>query len=214
MVSVTAAISVVIKSLNLAVSKSPGPIVSTPSHGLRLSHSYSLQVSKSPSLGRRLSYLLFILLISMPVLASPTDIDTEADAVLDAADGFFKAMKAKQYVAIWDGLSAKSRSTIVDDVGKAIKKAGLSVPPADEIEKDFRQGGTICQAYWNGILEDFSPDMLLKQAIWEMGPIKKDRAEVHIQYKKAQRPVLLRMYRESSRWKVGLVETFWGLRRW
>ena len=40
--------------------------------------------------------------------------------------------------------------------------------------------------------------------------MEKDRAEVLITRLGADRPAVLRMFREGGGWKAGLVETFWG----
>ncbi len=80
------------------------------------------------------------------------------------------------------------------------------------IATDFSMGGIIARSYWNGFLDNFDPAMVLEESRWEMGKIKGKQAEIIITYQSAERPAILRMYKEDDRWKVGLVETFWSRR--
>ena len=54
---------------------------------------------------------------------------------------------------------------------------------------------------------------MLEQSTWEMGPIGKQQAEIILQYKKAEQPARLKMFKEENQWKVGLIETFGTERR-
>jgi len=118
-------------------------------------------------------------------------------------------MKTGDYPAVWNLLTAKSRDTIVADTDEAIRKAGGSVIPKDQLREDFARCGTTCRQYWEGFLRRFDPDDALERSRWEMGTVEGDRAEVLITHRGADRPAVLRMFREGASWKVGLVETFW-----
>lgn len=61
------------------------------------------------------------------------------DAVISTAESAFKAMKQRNYPALWEMLSRKSQKTIVDNVAKAAKKAGAGVGKA-EVSRDFAEG--------------------------------------------------------------------------
>ena len=66
----------------------------------------------------------------------------------------------------------------------------------------------MAKAYWNSYLNAFDPNTLLEQSKWEMGAMKKDKAEISILYKKSTKPAVLLLYMEGNVWKVGLEETF------
>jgi len=119
-------------------------------------------------------------------------------------------MKNRDYRGIWGTLSAASRETIVNETRKAISRSGGEELPKEELRRDFGEGGSIARGYWNGFLERFNPDLVLEQSRWEKGPIGSDRAEIIILYKSAEKPAVLKLFREDGGWKVGLVETFWG----
>ena len=130
--------------------------------------------------------------------------DKEIDAILSSAEALFKYMKLKNYERIWTALTEKSKGIIINDTYKAegarYTKAALLV--------DFQKGGTIAKAYWDSYLENFNPDIVLTQSSWKMGKIEGNRAEIIIQYKKAENPAYLKMFKEGGIWKVGLEETF------
>lgn len=136
----------------------------------------------------------------------------DANAILDSADVLFKSMKGKDYKNIWNNLSAGSKNLIINDTLKAIKK---SVPSsestdysAEALERDFASGGPIAKGYWDGYMDNFNPNMVLEESKWTMGPIAKGKAEIVIQYKKAEKPARLQMVLEQGKWKVALIETF------
>ena len=83
----------------------------------------------------------------------------------------------------------------------------------EQIKDNFKTGGTIAQAYWNSYLDAFNPDMVLEQSRWEMGKVGKDRAQINIIYKKAERPAVIQMLKEEGAWRVGLAETFKSAKR-
>ena len=105
-------------------------------------------------------------------------------------------------------LTTKSKDTIVDDVYKELIKSNNSYS-RDQLKKDFDQNGNISKSYWDAFLTVFNPDMVLEESKWEMGLTEKDKSEIIITYKKAERPAILKMFKEDGQWKVGLVETFW-----
>lgn len=131
-------------------------------------------------------------------------------AILSAAEALFQTMKTGDYPATWRVLTEKSRERIVSDTGDAILRTGGPPVPKDRIREDFAAGGPISREYWKGFLRRFDPDEALEKSRWEMGASEKDRAEVLITRQGADRPAVLRMYREGDGWKAGLVETFWG----
>jgi hypothetical protein len=149
--------------------------------------------------------LAFVLMTALPVSAQ---MGMEADSVLKAGEAFFKAMKQKDYVDIWRLLSGKSRAAIAADV---TKRAGSTYSKA-QVETDLSIGGLIAKSYWDEYLFYFDPAIVLEQCKWEMGPIGKQQAEIILQYKKAEQPARLKMFKEENQWKVGLIETF-GIER-
>ena len=66
----------------------------------------------------------------------------------------------------------------------------------------------MAKAYWNSYLNAFDPDRVLEQSKWDIGAIKKDKAELNILYKKSAKPAVLLIYMEGNVWEVGLEETF------
>jgi len=78
-----------------------------------------------------------------------------------------------------------------------------------EVRRDSEEGGPLARNYWDAFLRRFDPDDALERSRWEMGPVKKDQAEVIITKHGAENPAVLVMRREEGSWKAGLVETFW-----
>ncbi len=66
----------------------------------------------------------------------------------------------------------------------------------------------MAKAYWNSYLNAFDPDRVLEQSKWDIGAMKKDKAEINILYKKSAKPAVLLIYMEGNVWEVGLEETF------
>ncbi|MBI5343521.1 MAG: hypothetical protein HZB63_09485 [Deltaproteobacteria bacterium] len=144
-----------------------------------------------------------------PALADGPD-KSLAD-ILSSAESLFKAMQAKNYTSVWAGLSAASRNTIIEETRKEIARNGAGKTASmEEVRRDFAEGGPIARGYWIGFMTHFDPGLVLEQSRWEMGKIAGDRAEILITYKTAEKPALLKLFRENGGWKVGLVETFWG----
>jgi len=159
--------------------------------------------------------------------ASPED-HPAVPAILARAESLFQSMKAHDYPAIFAALSAKSRETIVAETTSALAAAAMPAPsgtpiPADTpsavatdpgpgpeaVRRDFVAGGPIARDYWDAFLRRFDPDAALEHSRWEIGSVGKDRAEIRLTHRGADHPATLKMFREDSGWKVGLVETFW-----
>jgi hypothetical protein len=154
---------------------------------------------------------LFIQALFAPMAyAGPQD--DEVNTVLLSAESLFKAMKQKNYTAIWQYLSAESKKSTVEMVYKSLRKSKISLD-RERVGDDFAAGGELAKAYWDSYLNIFDPDTVLLQSRWEMGDIKKDRATINILYRKSNNPAILLLYREENRWKVGMEETF-RPRRW
>jgi len=140
------------------------------------------------------------------------DPDTQHDRILSSAETLFKTMERRDYQQIWRYLSAKSKDTIVKNTYKRMAKheggeRGVQ-HSEDQIKQDFTQGGVIAKAYWDGYLGAFDPCLVLVQSKWEMGKADKERAQIIVQHKKAERPAIIQMVLEDGEWKVGLIETF------
>jgi len=129
----------------------------------------------------------------------------EEGNILSSAESLFKSMKDRNYPAIWDLLSVKSRDAIVGNVYDECDKAGCL---EEEISGDFAAGGPIAKAYWDSYLAEFDPDMVLEHSRWQMGIVKDKIAVIILHYKKSKKPAILQMYKEEGTWKVGLEETF------
>ena len=91
----------------------------------------------------------------------------------------------------------------LDEARRAADDVGVELIDGCEISTRIPEGSVHVLAY------GFDPDDALERSRWEMGTVEEDRAEVLITHRGADRPAVLRMFREGGRWKVGLVETFW-----
>jgi hypothetical protein len=130
------------------------------------------------------------------------------DPILKSAETFFISLRDNEYGTAWNLLSEKSHNVIIDDVYKASRKSNEDINKEDII-KDFNSRGMMSENYWNSFLRTFDADMILERSQWEMGFLRKDKAEIIITYNKSRRPATLKMHKEKNTWKVGLVETFW-----
>lgn len=153
------------------------------------------------------AFSLVFIAISLFVVDTARANQKEVADILDSAEGFFKDLQNKSFTKAWQGLSEKSRNTIVSDIAKSISKE-VTIP-TEKIAEDMNTCGEICKSYWGGFLRSFDPDIALNQCKWEMGTISGNTAEIIITYKKAERPAILKMFKEQGKWRVGLVETFW-----
>lgn len=149
-----------------------------------------------------------LLAMGAPPATTPVPVASpEAEAVLAAAEGLFSAMKARNYPAVWRGLSAKSQRVIVKGVRKALAKVKIEATDA-QVRDDFARGGELARGYWDAYLVQFDPRSALEESKWDMGKVKKDEAEIVLLHKKSDHPAILKMFREDGAWKVGLDETF------
>ncbi len=82
-----------------------------------------------------------------PAFAKPPD--EALNAVLTSAEATFKAMKEKNYPAIWKTLTAKTKNSAVDAVYKASRKEKVEYQK-EIIIADFEKGGELAKAYWDG----------------------------------------------------------------
>jgi hypothetical protein len=170
-----------------------------------------------------------ILFLCLPAGATSPEDHPTVPAILDRAESLFQSMKVRDYPAIFAALSAKSRETIVAETSSALAAAAMQAPPGkatsadtppapaktsppglEEVRRDFVAGGPIARDYWDAFLRRFDPDAALEHSRWEIGSVGKDRAEILLTHHGADRPATLKMFREDSGWKVGLVETFWS----
>lgn len=155
--------------------------------------------------------LLIAVFLCHPALAA--DSADPISEILSSAESLFRSMKDRDHKAIWGKLSAASRRAIVEETRKEISRAPEGKSPSDEaIRLDFEEGGPIGQAYWTGFLANFDPVIVLERSKWETGKVAGDRAEIVLTHAKSEKPAVLKLFREDGRWKVGLVETFWGRR--
>jgi hypothetical protein len=166
-------------------------------------------------------YILPFLIISIVAFTVSTSVaapDKELENILSSAESLFKAMKEKNYSKIWFYLSNGSRKSITDDSYKNImkyeKERGREMGYSrEQIGVDFSTGGIIAQAYWNSYLDVFNPDIVLEQSRWVMGKVSKDRAQINVTHRKAEKPAIIQMFKEEGRWRVGLAETFSSSKR-
>jgi len=147
---------------------------------------------------------IYGLLFSFPLVYAG---DADIDNVLFSAESLFKALKEKNHTEVWKFLTAKSKSIIVDDVFREAKKLGSKVSKG-QLSDDFASGGPIARAYWNSFVETFDPDVVLEHSTWKLNVVKDEYAEINILYKKADKPAILKVFKEDRMWKVGLEETF------
>ena len=133
----------------------------------------------------------------------------QMNSVLNPADSLFEYMENKNYENIWKLLSRKSKMAIVSDVFKDIKKTSKHLlVNKKNIYRNFQEGKDIAKTYWNAYLKYFNPKLVLYESQWNIKYIDKEKAEISIKYKKAPKPIYLKMFKENGQWKVGLAETF------
>jgi len=90
---------------------------------------------------------------------------------------------------------------------RKIKKIGIE-SSEDSLAKDFAAGGVMAKAYWDSFLFVFNPDIVLNESKWEIGKVGSDEAEIVLQYKKSEKPAVLKLFKEDNAWKLGLDESF------
>lgn len=133
--------------------------------------------------------------------------ERESSLILNKADSFFRILEKRDYKSVWFLLTKESKSIVINDVCKAIKKTTKKCN-LNLVKSNFKKGIGLAQDYWNSYLRYFNPDLVLRQSIWKIKYIHKSKAEISIKYKKAPNPVYLIMKRENGSWKVGLAESF------
>jgi hypothetical protein len=131
--------------------------------------------------------------------------------ILSSAENFFISLKNTEFDTAWDLLSENSHKVIISDVYDVTRKINRNINREDIIE-DFNSRGRMFTNYWNSFHRSFDADMLLEHSEWEMGPIRKNEAEIIIRHNNSQGPTILKMSKEHDTWKVGLTETFWQIK--
>ncbi len=121
------------------------------------------------------------------------------------------ALRDREYETAWSLLTEKSHKTIINDIYISSQKTG-GKKKKEDIIRDFDSRGVLFNNYWNAFLASFDTDIILEQSLWEIGFMKKNKAEIILTYKNSAAPTRLKLYREDGFWKVGLVETFWTKR--
>lgn len=154
--------------------------------------------------------LSFFFILDFSIAESAYESETES-LILDSAEKFFLLLKKSDFKNAWELLTEKSRKAVIDDVYNVSKKLGQEIKK-EAVAKDFNSNGVIFNSYWNAYIQNFNPDMVLEQSKWEIGRIGKDEAEIIINYKKSEKPAIVKMLKENGAWKIGLVETFWPRR--
>lgn len=154
------------------------------------------------------SAAVLVFLLCLPARAASPEDHPAVPEILSRAESFFHAMKARDYPAVFAALSAKSRESIVLETNTALAGTKGGAPGHDAVRDDFAGGGPIARDYWDAFLRRFDPDAALEHSRWEIGFVGKDRAEILLTHRGAERPAALKMFREVDGWKTGLVETF------
>ena len=132
----------------------------------------------------------------------------EVAGLFSAARNFFRNIEKKDYTLVWDAITVKSRETIINTIYKNQKKTGVRFS-REGIMKDFDNCGVICKSFWDAYFSTFDPELALEQSKWDIGSIKKNKAEILITHRSAESPAKLKMFKESGSWKIGFTETFW-----
>ena len=134
--------------------------------------------------------------------------DPEVVALFMAAREFFQTIESKDYSGVWERITAESREKIIDAIYKEQKNTGES-STRGIIRSDFNRCGPVCESFWKAYFKAFDPDSTLKQSRWDLGYIKKRKAEIWITHMRADRPAKVKLFREEGTWKIGVMESFW-----
>jgi len=154
--------------------------------------------------------ILSLLFSSEDLYSNEYDVENE---VLTAAEGFFIALKEKRFADVWESLTSKSRDTIVSEVFNEINKKEARIGK-EVVKEDFYKNGELARLYWNAFLKNFDPDTVLEKSVWNIGKIKGDTATVVLKYEESEYNSELKLYKQDGRWHVGLVESFWIMKRY
>jgi len=155
------------------------------------------------------TFVFFLLFCTEPCSSA----NKVEDEVLTAADAFFVALKEKRVADVWGSITAKSRNTIINEVYHEINKTETKIGK-DLVTDDFNKNGELSRIYWNSFLNNFDPDIVLERSVWNIGKIKGDTATIILKYKDSEYNSELKLYKEDGRWHVGLVESFWIMKRY
>jgi len=162
-----------------------------------------------------LRYLVSLyILISFLFFSSDlySGVDKEDEEVLASAEGFFIALKEKRFGDAWKSLTTKSRDTIVSEVCDEINKTKARIG-RELVTEDFDNNGELSRVYWDAFMKNFDPDTVLEQSTWNIGQMKGDTAIIVLQHKGSEYNSELKLYKEDGRWRVGLIESFWVMKR-
>ncbi len=140
-------------------------------------------------------------------------VDKVEEEVLTSAEGFFIALKEKRFSDAWKYLTTKSRDTIVSEVYDEINKTKAKIG-RELVAEDFDKNDELSGLYWDAFIKNFDPDTVLEQSTWNIGQMKGDTAIIVLQYKESQYNSELKLYKEDGRWRVGLIESFWMMKRY
>ncbi len=162
-------------------------------------------------MNRYLFFILFFIVSHIALENNSAAHDDEYKAltpILSSAEIFFTSLKNTEFDTAWDLLSENSHEVIISDVYEVTRKINGNINREDII-KDFNSSGTMFTNYWNSFHQSFDADMILEHSEWEIGFIRKDKAEIIITYNNSLGPTILKMSKEQDMWRVGLAETFW-----
>lgn len=140
---------------------------------------------------------------------APKD-NLQNDIIIKAPEKFFSSLRNEDFTLTWFALTEGSKKVIAKQVRGAYVSSTKKDISAAEIYSDFENGGPLSQAYWRAFKEECPPELALEQSRWELGQVKGDYAEIILRYRKSQNPAILKVYKEGSAWKFGLVESFWS----
>lgn len=154
--------------------------------------------------------LILSLLLSSALHSSEYEVENE---VLSAAEGFFIALKEKRFSDVWESLTDKSRDTIVTDVFNEINKTKTKIGK-ELVKEDFDNNGELFKLYWSAFLNNFDPDTVLEKSVWAIGKIKGDTATIVLKHKESEYNSEIKLYKEDGRWRLGLSESFWIMKRY
>jgi hypothetical protein len=110
-------------------------------------HDWTSFVDRMVKNNRAVVLLIVCLVFSfseLPVFAGMDE--RQAGDVLDAAEGFFMKLKARDFTSAWGLLTEKSRETIVKDTRKSLAKTGVR-RSLQELSADFDRGGPVSTFY-------------------------------------------------------------------
>ena len=153
--------------------------------------------------------ILLISMISPSHLFAQSLGDEHVIELFSVAQKFFRDLQERNYTGLWNAISKGSQKTIVRAIHKEKQNTGRDAT-IDSIKKDFEQCRAMCRSFWHAYFAAFDPELALKQSRWDVGFVKKRKAEILITHRDADRPAKLKMFREKGEWKVGLMETFWN----